>query len=71
MSTSLPTSGWPMEVARYSADTSQAVSAAGAPSEVAIGTSATAMIDELIGFRMAPSIIGDSSRRSKRSGGGA
>lgn len=61
--------GCPTAVARYSPETSHAVSAGDAPSALPIGTSATAIIEELTGFSTDPRTIGAISRRSKRSGG--
>jgi len=61
---SRPISGCPMEVVMYRADTSQVVCAAGAPNATAIGTSATAMIEELMGLRTHPNTIGANRRRS-------
>ena len=46
-------------------ETSHAVCDGGAPNAAPIGTSATAIIDELIGLSTEPSIIGAISRRSK------
>jgi len=68
MSTSRPTTGWPMAVARYRLPTSHAVCDGGAPNAAPMGTSETARIDELIGLRIEPSIIGASRRRSNALG---
>lgn len=49
--------------------TSQAVCAGGAPSAAPIGTNATAIMAELMGFSTDPRTIGAISRRSKESAG--
>ena len=67
MSIRRPTTGWPTAVARYSEEISHAVAEAGSPNATPIGTSATAMIVELIGFSTAPEISGASSARSNPS----
>ncbi|GAA1170387.1 hypothetical protein GCM10009608_03490 [Pseudonocardia alaniniphila] len=53
-----------MAVARYSAETSQAVSDGGAPRSIPMGMSATAIIEEFTGFKIDPRIIGAISLRS-------
>lgn len=58
---SRPTTGCPIAVARWSAETSQAVRAGRAPKAAPMGTSVTAMIVELIGLRTAPRMMGGSA----------
>jgi hypothetical protein len=60
-----------MAVAMYSPETSQAVCAGGAPSATPMGMSATAIIEEFTGFKIAPRIIGAMSARSNPSSGPA
>ncbi len=62
--------GCPTAVARYSAETSHTVSEGGAPKATPMGTRATAIIEELIGFSTEPRTIGAMSRRSKPLGAG-
>jgi len=57
-SISFPTTGCPIAVARYKAETSQAVLEGGTPNACPIGINATDIIEELIGLRMDPNTIG-------------
>ena len=58
ISINFPTTGCPIAVAKYRAETSQAVCEGGAPNAWPIGIKATEIIEELIGLRIDPKTIG-------------